>query len=72
MKDILILKTNIATEADEELLANYLDNNNAILNWNVDREDIDNVLRVESSALAVSELISILSKSGFEAEELEG
>lgn len=71
MNEVLLFKTNIASEEDEERLAPLLDNHNAISKWNVDREDIDNVLRVETKELDAPGVIVMVTATGFKCEELE-
>jgi len=67
---ILIFKTNICSESDRDLLQPILDNHQSILNWNVDLQDCDFVLRIESETLDHAEVIELLNTHGFECCEL--
>lgn len=66
----LIFKTNIQTELDLKEIATLMSANNSLLNWNVDREDIDKILRVKSMKNDALEIISALNKAGYSCEEL--
>ena len=69
--DILIFKTNIQSKEDvmslEELFAPVQQN---ILDWSIDCEDIDNVLRIESINLESNEIIDLIKQAGYYCEEL--
>ena len=65
---LVILKTNIE---DQNLVSTLFNYNPTILNWNIDTEDIDRVLRIEAKEeLDQEELISLLNASGIKCEEL--
>jgi hypothetical protein len=67
--EVMIFKTNIETEQDLNAIARILNGETTIRKWNVDREDIDRVLRIESD----SDLALIRQKiefAGFLCEEL--
>ena len=68
---ILILKTNIKTEAGRLGLRTIFDNNEHIQRWNLDLSDIDCVLRVVSPTLSYETIITLIHQLGFEAAELE-
>jgi hypothetical protein len=68
---VIILKTDIQSEQMLQLLFPVFDNHSAIHKWTVDLEDCDKVLRIESHPeLCKNELMSLLSKKGFNTEEL--
>jgi hypothetical protein len=69
ISDLLIFKTNIFS-SDVEKLAPILDQDTRIKKWNIDCEDIDHVLRVETDCLAAAEVIKVIHGSGFFCEEL--
>ena len=48
LDNILVFATNINTETDRQKVSTILDEHSEILNWNVDQEDIDCVLRIVS------------------------
>jgi hypothetical protein len=68
--DILIFKTNIDSQHDIERIAQVLEQDQRILKWNVDLEDIDHILRIESREHNPSFVIQLISREGFLCEEL--
>lgn len=69
---ILIFKTNVRFKKDLEAIAPLLDEHPAVFNWNVDRTDIDNVLRIESASNNTTEIIYKIRQAGYHCEELPG
>lgn len=70
MTHILIFKTNIETDDHHHHLSTVLDPHPLILNWHVDREDVDKVLRIESAQNISHEIISSIKQVGLHCEEL--
>lgn len=70
LDNILIFKTNISSEMDKVLVRDLLDANELILEWNVDVEDIDKVLRVVSGGIEKKQIIDIINEKGFVCSEL--
>jgi hypothetical protein len=68
--DILIFKTNIESERDLEKIAPLLNAESKIKRWNVDRQDTDHVLRIESEQLDRIKIIQSVEHAGFFCEEL--
>ena len=68
--DILVFKTNLYSEEDVKTIEPVLNKIPEVLEWNVDREDIDKVLRVETAKLSPLDLIDILKDAGYFCEEL--
>jgi hypothetical protein len=69
--DILIFKTNLNSQhklQDVHLLIHTLP---GVHRWNVDMQDVDNVLRIESSALSPRVVESRLRGAGYYCEEME-
>lgn len=67
----LIFKTNISTKEHERHNSCSLDNHPDIINWTIDREDIDNVLRVKpQKRLNESEVIDLVNSAGYNCEIL--
>lgn len=71
LKNILIFKTNIRTEFDKERIQSVLDAHDTILQWNVDLQDVDCVLRIVSETLTPKQIIKMVRHNGFECAELE-
>ena len=68
--EVLVFKTDIIAKADSENLAQTLTNDHRIKNWNIDQDDIDNVLRIESTEMSPTDVIELVKKLGYRCEEL--
>jgi hypothetical protein len=66
---ILIFKTNITDPGHHEL-GSLLNTHSSVIGWSLDTEDIDKVLRIESTTNNSNEIISTINKAGFICEEL--
>lgn len=69
-KIVSVFKTDIQKQELNRLIP-ALNRFNKIIRWNTDLEDCDNILRIESHEIISDEVINILTKIGFKAEELE-
>ena len=69
-KDILLLKTSPHSSNDIKRISVVLDNNPQIEVWNIDLEDCDKILRIESEGLTAGEVVNSLYKIGVWSEEL--
>lgn len=67
---ILIFKTNVETDDAHRTVATLLGADASVIGWNIDREDIDKVLRIESSINNTSHIIHRISQAGIFCEEL--
>ena len=70
LSNILVFKTNLREMNDVENVAFLLDEHDQIIQWNVDREDVDKVLRIETDQLEAIDVIRIIRALGYECEEL--
>ena len=69
--NILIFITDLKTKKNIQSVSPIFNNNSMILKWNVDREDIDNVLRIEAqNGLNEEDIIRLMETHGFYCEEL--
>lgn len=69
---LLILKTNLETKESVALMQPLFNLHPSIITWNVDTEDIDNVLRIESKPnLFESDIILLLNQYGIFSETLK-
>jgi len=68
--NILIFGTNIKTENDKQIISRLLNTNPGIEQWNIDLEDIDSVLRIESKTLNATQIIKIITEQDFKCAEL--
>jgi hypothetical protein len=67
---ILIFKTNIDNEAAHHEVGSILNTHQSVIGWNIDKEDIDKVLRIESRLNNTTEIITTINKAGYICEEL--
>ncbi|MCC9070362.1 hypothetical protein LNQ49_01930 [Flavobacterium sp. F-65] len=67
---IFIFKTNIQQLCANCTVSKTLSNHADILQWSIDTEDIDCVLRVVSEYLTVDMIINIINNLGHECQEL--
>ena len=70
LKHILIFKTNIRTDTDRIRVEGALNAHKKIERWNIDRHDIDCVLRIISPELQSNEIIVLINHCGYECSEL--
>jgi hypothetical protein len=71
IENILVFATNIRTENDKQTIGNVLDEHSEIQKWNIDQEDIDCVLRIESETLSEEDIIGIIKNQDFNCFQLE-
>lgn len=66
-----IFRTDIKTKKKIKSLRSVLDNHSHISQWNIDRDDIDNVLRVEGNVdLTENDIVALVNSHGFFIEAL--
>lgn len=70
LKKVLVFKSNLIAEEDVLTVKLIMDNHPGVLRWNVDRQDIDNVLRIETNELNAIDVKNLLVDAGFFCEEL--
>ena len=68
--NILIFKTNIRLKKDVGVVKSYLSTDESIIQWNVDRDDTDKILRVVSTSNDPIEIIKTINEAGYHCEEL--
>ncbi|MFL9832094.1 hypothetical protein ABS764_14675 [Flavobacterium sp. ST-87] len=68
--NILIFATNIKTEKDKKLVSPVLNSHPKIEKWNIDLEDIDSVLRIETKTLNTEDIIKIIAEQDYKCTEL--
>lgn len=69
--NILIFKTSIMNKSDVESIAPILDKVTRDGNWNVDLEDCDKVLRIESDIANVKTICTLLNNLGYMCDILD-
>ena len=70
-RNILVLKTSIVTHQEMLLAGMSLSAHPQIIDWHVDLEDCDKVLRIECDELNEADIVGILRKTGIEADRLQ-
>jgi len=68
--EVLVFKTNVSSDDDVEKVRRALASKNNITRWNIDRDDVDKVLRIECEQLQPQAVIRLLGDAGFVCEEL--
>ena len=68
--NILIFKTNIRLKKDVGIITPLLSADESIVQWNVDRDDADKVLRVVSTSNDPLDIIKTINGAGYHCEEL--
>jgi len=68
--NILIFKTNIKYKKDLHNITQVMNNIPSVAFWNVDREDIDKVLRIESTDNDTEAIRNKIQYAGYLCEEL--
>jgi hypothetical protein len=70
LSDVLVFKTSICETDDLEKVAAVIEHDPRILKWNVDRDDVDKVLRIEANHISSVEVKSLVNAAGYYCEEL--
>lgn len=68
--DILVFKTNIEDSKQIKYLSPHLKALNGIIKWNVDLNDCDKVLRIETEQLQPHAVVNVLVNAGYYCTEL--
>lgn len=68
--NVLVFKTNLQLKKDLRLISPVLNKEPGILRWNVDQQDVDNVLRIETQCLQEQEVIALVTGAGYCCEQL--
>lgn len=68
--EVLVFRTDIVEKSDSENLKQILNEDGRIKSWNIDQQDIDHVLRIESNEMSPAEVIAMVTKLGYVCEEL--
>lgn len=68
---ISVYKTSVTSASEANKIRPYLDQLYAVISWNFDLEDCDNILRIDSLTDVSEYVTGIMGKLGFACEELE-
>lgn len=69
---VLVFKTNLTSSADLVQIAPLMESDTRIKKWNVDVDDRDKVLRIESGDMETRDVIKMVERAGYQCEELQG
>jgi len=67
---ILVFRTNIRFSKDIRAVGDRLQRLPGLVRWNIDRQDIDKVLRIETTCPDVEAVIALVQEAGYCCEEL--
>jgi hypothetical protein len=67
---VLVFKTNLRFKKDLRQIEPLMNTQPGIMCWNVDREDTDHVLRIETMHLQAQDIIRLMNHAGYFCEEL--
>jgi hypothetical protein len=68
---ILVYRTNVPSAGHRDALGEIFGTRPEIVEWSIDLEDVDKVLRVVCEGLPVFDVAAEVRLKGFECEELE-
>ena len=69
--EVLVFKTNLRFKKQINAVMQHINNLQGILRWNVDLQDKDKILRIESKDLCPREVENTLQRAGYYCEELQ-
>ena len=69
--EVLVFKTNLRFKKQINEVTPHINNLQGIARWNVDLDDIDNILRVEARNLSPRVVEHTLLQAGYVCKELE-
>ena len=69
--DILVFSTSVKERRQVSRVTTLLTKIPAIMQWNLDLEDCDNILRIESDGVCPRKIETLLQKAGIQCQELE-
>jgi hypothetical protein len=67
---VLVFKTNLTNTLHVNKLESFLDVHPQIQRWNVDLQDCDHILRIETEKLPALEIEKMVGKAGYYCELL--
>lgn len=68
---ILVFKTNIRYKKQVNAVTKHMNTIDGIVRWNVDLDDRDKILRIETNSLSPRVIENTLLQAGYSCEELE-
>lgn len=68
--ECLVFRTNLQTKTDVKRIADVMNTHSGILEWSVDLEDWEKVLRVVGTSISSRQIISILRSLNVNIQEI--
>jgi len=68
--DVLVFKTNVRHAFDIDSVKPVLEAIPSVRQWHIDMQDVDRVLRIESTEITPEDIILVLHHAGYQCEEL--
>ena len=69
--EVLVFKTNLRFKKQINAVTPHINNLHGIARWNVDLDDTDKILRIESVDLCPRSVEATLQQAGYFCEELQ-
>jgi hypothetical protein len=69
--EVLVFKTNLRFKKHISAVTPHINNLQGVTRWNVDLDDKDKILRIESRDLSPRSVESTLQQAGYFCEELQ-
>lgn len=69
--EVLVFKTNLRFKKQIDAVSSHINNLRGISRWNVDLDDTDKILRIESVDLCPRSVEATLKQAGYYCEELQ-
>ncbi|WP_207511624.1 hypothetical protein [Longitalea luteola] len=69
--EVLVFKTNLRFKKQITAVTPHINNLRGIAKWNVDLDDRDRILRIESNELSPRSVEATLQRAGYFCEELQ-
>ncbi|NHA04049.1 hypothetical protein G7092_09590 [Mucilaginibacter sp. HC2] len=68
--DVLVFSTSVKEQRQVSRVTTLLTKIPAIMQWNFDLEDCDNILRIEAEGVCPRKIETLLQKAGIQCQEL--
>jgi hypothetical protein len=69
--EVLVFSTSVKERRQVSKVSTLLAKVQAIIHWNFDLEDCDNILRIEADGVCPRKIETLLQKAGIQCQELE-
>lgn len=69
--EVLVFSTSVKERRQVSKVSTLLAKVQAIIQWNFDLEDCDNILRIEANGVCPRKIETLLQKAGIQCQELQ-